>query len=361
MLAHLSRATRKLPIVSFFHSHLSLPRTIASMAAPPIKGKSFRIALIQLGGVGPDKTANLERARVKISEAVKGGKEGRKPDMIVLPEIFNSPYATGSFRQYAERIAFDPSKPSSEQAETSLSESLSMLSQAAKDANAWLVGGSIPELAEDLRIYNSSPTFSPDGTLVALHRKVHLFDIDIPGGITFKESETLTGGDHVTIVQTGGQRFGKIAIGICYDLRFPELAMHAARQGCVAMIYPAAFNCTTGPLHWDLLQRARAVDNQFYIVMCSPARATDGDGYKAWGYSGVTDPMQVPSLLVIDVSLTNFSLRRGKIVAQMEEKEGILFADIDMDVINKARAGIPVTVQRRFDVYSDVTLRKQDS
>ncbi|KDE08786.1 hypothetical protein MVLG_00892 [Microbotryum lychnidis-dioicae p1A1 Lamole] len=339
MLAHLSRATRKLPIVSVFHSHLSLPRTIASMAAPPIKGKSFRIALIQLGGVGPDKTANLERARVKISEAVKGGREGRKPDMIVLPEIFNSPYATGSFRQYAERIAFDPSKPSSEQAETSSSESLSMLSQAAKDANAWLVGGSIPELAEDLRIYNSSPTFSPDGTLVALHRKVHLFDIDIPGGITFKESETLTGGDHVTIVQT---EFGKIAIGICYDLRFPELAMHAARQGCVAMIYPAAFNCTTGPLHWDLLQRARAVDNQFYIVMCSPARATDGDGYKAWGYSGVTDPM-------------------GKIVAQMEEKEGILFADIDMDVINKARAGIPVTVQRRFDVYSDVTLRKQDS
>ncbi|SCV71822.1 BQ2448_4516 [Microbotryum intermedium] len=337
MLAHLSRATRNLPITSF--SRQSHPRTLASMAAPPIEGKSFRIALIQLGGVGPDKTANLARAKAKISEAVEGGSERRKPDMIVLPEIFNSPYATASFRQYAERINFDPSKSPSEQAENSASESLAMLSQAAKDTSAWLVGGSIPELAKDDKIYNSSPTFSPDGKLVALHRKVHLFDIDIPGGITFKESETLTGGDRVTIVET---EFGKIAIGICYDLRFPEMAMHAARHGCVAMIYPAAFNCTTGPLHWDLLQRARAVDNQIYIVMCSPARATGGDGYKAWGYSGVTDPM-------------------GKIVAQLEEKEGVLFVDIDMDLINKARAGIPVTVQRRFDVYSDVTLRKRDS
>jgi len=101
------------------------------------------------------------------------------------------------------------------------------------------------------------------------------------------------------------------------------------------MIYPAAFNPTTGPLHWDLLQRARAVDNQIYIIMCSPARATEGDGYKAWGYSGVTNPM-------------------GKIVAQLDEKEGILFVDIDVDEIIKARAGIPVTRQRRFDVYPDV-------
>lgn len=152
--------------------------------------------------------------------------------------------------------------------------------------------GSIPEQSEDGRIYNSSPTFAPDGALVALHRKVHLFDIDIPGGITFKESETLTGGDRLTIVETGAllskgvpverrltcvfSDFGKIGIAICYDLRFPEIAMIAARKGmflslllsfprvliprfagCIAMVYPAAFNTTTGPLHWDLLQRAR--------------------------------------------------------------------------------------------------------
>ncbi len=79
-------------------------------------------------------------------------------------------------------------------------------------------------------------------------------------------------------------------MGICYDIRFPEMTAIAARKGCIAMVYPAAFNLTTGPLHWDLLQRGRANDNQIYIVMCSPARAMGGEGYVAWGYSGVTDP-----------------------------------------------------------------------
>ncbi|KAM0791199.1 hypothetical protein ACM66B_005681 [Microbotryomycetes sp. NB124-2] len=304
-------------------------------SAPAVNGRSFRIALVQLGGVGPDKHANLTNARDKIKQAAKGDANG-KPDVIVLPEVFNSPYATKSFRQYAERIKFDPSRHANQRgsydAQESGCDSIKMLSNAAKEENVWLIGGSIPELSDDDKIYNSSPTFAPDGSLVALHRKVHLFDIDIPGGITFKESETLTGGDRLTVIET---EFGKIGVAICYDLRFPEIAMLAARQGCVAMIYPAAFNTTTGPLHWDLLQRARAVDNQMYVVMCSPARGTEEGTYPAWGYSGVADPM-------------------GKLVAQLDEKEGILFAEIDMDVINKARSGIPVTVQRRFDVYTQV-------
>ncbi|KAL8293623.1 hypothetical protein RQP46_000324 [Phenoliferia psychrophenolica] len=298
--------------------------------APPVVGAPFRVALVQLGGTTDVKADNLSRARTAIETAALGG-GGAKPDLIVLPEVFNSPYATASFPKYAEKIAFE--KGTTYDLARSESESVKVLSEAAKAAGVWLIGGSIPERGADDKIYNSSPTFSPDGALVALHRKVHLFDIDIPGGITFKESETLTGGNDLTIVETP---FGKIGIAICYDLRFPEMAMDAARKGCIAMIYPAAFNTTTGPLHWDLLQRARAVDNQFFVIMCSPARATSGDGYKAYGYSGVTNPM-------------------GKIVAQLEEKEGILFVDIDVDEVNKARAGIPVTVQRRFDVYPDVS------
>ena len=191
--------------------------------------------------------------------------------------------------------------------------------------------GSIPERVGD-KIYNTSPIFSPAGQLVAIHRKVHLFDISIPGGVTFRESETLTGGDDITIVETGQSLthisrimterrrawtdFGKIGVGICYDVRFPELCAIAARKGCVAMIYPGAFNLSTGPLHWDLLMRARyifmpsasirfadvartyrATDNQMYVALCSPARATTGDGYKAWGFSGVADPMFVLSLV----------------------------------------------------------------
>ncbi|KAI5477175.1 omega-amidase [Pseudohyphozyma bogoriensis] len=307
-----------------------MPASAPSLA--PFKASDFSVALIQMGGTGDDKAANLQLAKSKIAEAVAGAP--KKPDLVVLPEVFNSPYAATSFPKYAEVIGWDPSIPKgSYDIASSKSESIQLLSAAAKEHGIWLVGGSIPELGPDGKIYNSSPTFSPSGDLVAVHRKVHLFDIDIPGGITFKESETLTGGDWVTIVETD---FGKIAVSICYDIRFPELAMIAARQGCVAMIIPAAFNPTTGPLHWDLLQKARAIDNQMYIIMCSPARATSGDGYKAYGYSGVTDPM-------------------GKITAQLKEEPGILYSDISVEDMVNTRARIPVTVQRRFDVYTDVS------
>lgn len=140
--------------------------------------------------------------------------------------------------------------------------------------------------------------------MVAKHRKVHLFDIDIPGKQTFKESDSLTGGNGIT---TFTAPFGKIGLGICYDIvswlarqfngslssqRFPELAQIAARLGCVAMIYPSAFNTTTGPMHWTLLQRARAVDNQMFVSMCSPAR-NPGASYQAWGHSMVVNPLYV--------------------------------------------------------------------
>ena len=115
------------------------------------------------------------------------------------------------------------------------------------------------------------------------------------------------------------------------------MAMIAARQGCHVLIYPGAFNLTTGPLHWKLLQCARAVDNQVFVSMCSPARDMNA-GYHAWGHSMVVDPM-------------------GRVLAEAGDGEEIVFADIEPDVLNSTRAGIPVTLQRRFDVYSE--LREQ--
>jgi len=128
---------------------------------------------------------------------------------------------------------------------------------------------------------------------------------------------------------------GRIGIGICYDVRFPELATIAARRGCVAMVYPGAFNLTTGPMHWELLARARAVDNQVYVAMCSPARDMDAD-YHAWGHSTVVDPS-------------------GRKVAEADENEAIIYAVIDPTAIEEARKNIPVSTQRRFDVYPDVS------
>ena len=109
----------------------------------------------------------------------------------------------------------------------------------------------------------------------------------------------------------------------------------ATSAGCQVLIYPGAFNLTTGPLHWELLQRSRAVDNQVFVSMCSPARDMTA-GYHAWGHSMVVDPM-------------------GRVLAEAGEGEGIIYARIEPEVLQSTRAGIPVTVQRRFDVYPDVS------
>jgi len=113
------------------------------------------------------------------------------------------------------------------------------------------------------------------------------------------------------------------------------MATIAARQGCAAMIYPGAFNLTTGPLHWELLQRGRAVDNQIYVATCSPARDLSA-GYHAWGHSTVVNPL-------------------GQVIATTEDSEAIVYADLDPSVTESTRTGIPVYTQRRFDVYKDVS------
>ncbi|KDN51742.1 hypothetical protein RSAG8_00290, partial [Rhizoctonia solani AG-8 WAC10335] len=300
------------------------------MSNSAFEAKPFRLSLVQLGGTGADKAANLVHAKEMVLKAAQPV-DGKKTDLIVLPECFNSPYGHMHFPTYAETIGYNPGEAYDVSA--SKSESIKALSQMAKGTGIWLLGGSIPERDEsDGKLYNTATVYNPQGELVAIHRKVHLFDIDIPGGITFKESETLSGGTKLTSFET---EFGAIGLGICYDVRFPEMAMIAARKGCVAMIYPGAFNLTTGPLHWELLQRARAVDNQIYVAMCSPARDMSA-GYHAWGHSMVVDPM-------------------GKVISTTEHEEAIIHADIDPEVIRKTRSGIPVTVQRRFDVYPDVS------
>ena len=102
---------------------------------------------------------------------------------------------------------------------------------------------------------------------------MHLFDIDVPGKIRFQESEVLSPGESLTVFET---KYCKIGLGICYDIRFPELSQLYANEGCHLLLFPSAFNMTTGPLHWELLQRARAVDNQIYVSMVSPARCFCG-------------------------------------------------------------------------------------
>ena len=306
---------------------------------PSILRKPLKLALIQLA-TGADKSHNLSHARSKILEASRAG-----ANLIVLPECFNSPYGTQYFSKYAEVLSSsattNPSAdsnitvsakahpPSEEQ-----SPSYHMLSRIAAETKTYLLGGSIPEYVPATKKYhNTSLFFSPEGALLTTHRKTHLFDIDIPGKISFHESEVLSPGNKVTLLDL--PPYGKVAVAICYDVRFPELATIAARHGAFLLLYPGAFNMTTGPLHWELQARARAVDNQVYVALCSPARDMDAS-YHAWGHSMVVDP-------------------NAEVVVEASEKEEIIYAELTGERIEEIRKGIPLLGQRRFDVYPDVS------
>ncbi|CCE64885.1 hypothetical protein TPHA_0J00620 [Tetrapisispora phaffii CBS 4417] len=279
--------------------------------------QKIKVALIQLAGSSADKLANLDRAKTFVEKALL-----EQPDtkLVVLPECFNSPYAVDKFREYSEILSSE-------------STSVKVLSELARRFKIYLVGGSIPELDPQTdKIYNTALVFDEAGKLIDTHRKAHLFDVAIPNGITFQESATLSGGEKSTTVDT---KYGKIGVGICYDMRFPELAMISARKDAFAMIYPSAFNTVTGPMHWHLLARSRAIDNQLYVILCSPARNMES-AYKAYGHSLVVNP-------------------RGDIIAEAGEGEEIIYAELDPEDIAAFREAVPVTKQRRFDIYSDIS------
>lgn len=295
------------------------------MATRSLQG-TLRVALCQLL-VGPVKEANIRNAERAIIGAVSASEP--KVEMVILPEIWNSPYSNASFPENAELIPKVGDVPLHD-----VSPSTAMLCDRAKEHNVWIVGGSIPEREIDpesgqVKIFNTCPIINASGELVAKHRKLHLFDIDIPGRMTFKESETLTAGSQITVVDTP---WCKMGVGICYDMRFPELALLMRNRGCGFLVYPGAFNMVTGPAHWELLARARAVDNQVYFAVCSPARV-EGGGYVAWGHSSVVSPW-------------------GDVIAKAGADEETIFATLDFAEAEKVRQSIPTSFQKRGDIYT---------
>ncbi|PSR93613.1 Omega-amidase [Actinidia chinensis var. chinensis] len=289
------------------------------LPTPPIT--KFKIGLCQLL-VTADKERNIAHARQAIQDAAKKGAQ-----LVVLPEIWNGPYSNDSFPVYAEDIDVGGDA----------SPSTAMLSEVARVLKITIVGGSIPERCGD-KLYNTCCVFDTEGKLKAKHRKIHLFDIDIPGKISFQESKTLTAGETPTVVDT---EVGRIGIGICYDIRFQELAMLYAARGVHLICYPGAFNMTTGPLHWELLQRARAVDNQLYVATCSPARDASA-GYVAWGHSTLIGPF-------------------GEVLATTEHDEAIIISEVDYSQIELRRTNLPLEKQRRGDLYQLVDVQRLNS
>lgn len=265
------------------------------------------LGLIQ-NRVVDDKKTNIDTAGKMIAEAAARGAE-----VVALPEMFNCPYNSRLFPGFAERYPDG--------------ETIGMLSEMAAAKNIYIFGGSIPE-REEKQIFNTCFVFGPDGSLLARHRKCHLYDVDLKDGLTFKESDVLERGNRITVVNTP---FGKIGVGICYDIRFPEMARAMALQGAVLMVLPAAFNLISGPAHWELTLRMRAVDNQFYVAGVSPAR-NEQASYVVYGHSMLVDPW-------------------GKIVQSLEEKEGIIVAEVDLERLRRVRDEFPLLKHRRVDLY----------
>ena len=269
--------------------------------------EKIKIAAIQMSTVA-DKMENVRTVKTYL-EKIKD----ENPDFVILPEMFCCPYQTENFPIYAEKEG----GPVWQQ-----------LSGYAKQYGIYLIGGSMPEKDAEGNVYNTSYIFDREGKQIGKHRKVHLFDIDVKGGQTFKESDMLTAGDSDTVFDT---EFGKIGVMLCFDIRFPELSRMMVNDGAKVIFVPAAFNMTTGPAHWELSFRTRALDNQIYMVGCAPARDVSA-GYISWGHSIVTDPW-------------------GRVIDMLDEKKGILLAELDMDYEEQIREELPLLKSRRKDIY----------
>jgi omega-amidase len=270
----------------------------------------MKAAICQIKNL-PDKAANISKAAKMIDAAKSEG-----ADMVVLPEIFNSPYEIDLFPDFAEA---EPSGPT-----------LDMLAGKAARHKLLVIGGSVPEKIEGSdRVYNTCFVFDETGKIIARHRKVHLFDISIKEKITVTESDVVEPGDEFVVFEWNGFKIGLL---ICYDIRFPEAARLLALEGAQIIAVPAAFNTTTGPAHWHLNMRTRAVENQVYLLAASPARNMQS-AYHAYGHSLVVGPW-------------------GKILAEAGEDEEIIYAKIDKDHLEKVRQQLPLLKHRRTDLYS---------
>ncbi|MBM7614906.1 carbon-nitrogen hydrolase family protein [Alkaliphilus hydrothermalis] len=267
----------------------------------------FKVAVIQMQ-ISTIKSQNLK----KVKEMILRAMEEYSPQMVVLPEMFNCPYENKYFPLFAEEYP---------------GETTNMLSNLAKELQIYIIGGSIPE-KDGEQIYNTSFSFNPTGAMLGRHRKMHLFDINVEGGVSFRESDTLGAGGSITVIDT---EYCKIGVAICYDMRFPELMRLMALEGAEVIILPAAFNMTTGPAHWHELIKVRALDNQVYFVAASPARDLEAS-YHAYGHSKIVNPW-------------------GDTVVAADEKEGIICGEIDLEFVDKIRQQLPLLKHRRIDRY----------
>jgi predicted amidohydrolase len=276
--------------------------------------RQFKVAAAQLTSTD-DVETNLAVCADLVARAADQG-----ASMVVLPECFA--YLSRREEQklaVAEVIDADAPGPI-----------LAATRDLAANSGVWLIGGGMAERkpGEDdpTKVFNTLVMFDPSGTLVATYRKIHLFDVDIPGGARLKESDSTYAGHDLRVVDTPQ---AKVGLSICYDLRFPELYRRLAEDGAEVAVVPSAFTAHTGAAHWHLLLRARAVENQLFVV--APGQVgRHNEKRESYGHSLIIDPW-------------------GTILAEQVEGTGLALAEIDLAALEKTRREMPCLEHRRLD------------
>ncbi|XP_042296021.1 deaminated glutathione amidase isoform X2 [Sceloporus undulatus] len=210
----------------------------------------------------------------------------------------------------------------------------------ARECGVWLSLGGFHERGSDWkstqRIYNCHLLLDPKGTLAAAYRKTHLFDVELEGRVSLKESAFTNPGSE--IVAPADTPAGKVGLATCYDLRFPEMSLALVQEGAEILTYPSAFTVPTGSAHWEPLLRARAIETQCYVVAAAQT-GKHHDRRASYGHSMVVDPW-------------------GSVVAQCQEGPGLCYAEIDLAYLRRVRQEMPVFRHRRSDLYGRVALRQ---
>jgi len=255
---------------------------------------------------GDDKQLNLQEARRWVRDAAANGAL-----LVALPEVFIWRGSKKLERQFAEPIPGPSSKA---------------LSELARELGIYLLAGSIlEEISNSERAYNTSLLFAPSGKQIARYRKIHLFDVDLPNGVSLRESQTRAHGGSPEVVKT---ELGAMGLTVCYDVRFPELYRKLAEQGAELIFVPSAFTAYTGAAHWETLLRARAIENQAYIIAPDQFGKT-ANSFETHGHSMIIDPW-------------------GRIIAELPDGPGVITATIDFDYLAKIRAELPALNHRRL-------------
>jgi len=269
---------------------------------------SFRIAACQMNSRG-DKAENLRRAEALIDEAARLG-----ANWVALPEMFPV-YGRGEDIYAGQEPIPGP-----------ISE---LLAAKAREHGIYVHGGSMPErLPDGDKMGNTTLVFDPKGEIIGLYRKIHLFDIDITGHASDNESSRYVRGQERVTLETEHGCFG---LTICYDIRFPELFRALTFAGARVIFLPAAFTLFTGKDHWETLIRARAIENQVYMV-CPAQFGSHGPEMRTFGSAMIVDPW-------------------GTVLARAPEREGVIIADIDYAYQDKIRKQLPALQHRRVEVY----------